>query len=164
MRLRVESLALLSRLGIWRSCELWCRLQTWLWSWVAMALAQAGHYSSDLIPSLETSICNGSSPRNGKKTKKKKYIQNGNREGRYQFIMKKTVFSSADIKLRQKKGRGWRHGEERENRVRLWHEKVEGGLIGIEIMTSSWEEGTSFSPPLGKRKDRRMQMRMTLWN
>jgi len=31
MRLRVRSLASLSGLRIWHCCELWCRLQTWLW-------------------------------------------------------------------------------------------------------------------------------------
>ena len=38
---------------------------------VAVALAQAGGYSSNLTPSLGTSICRQSSPRNGKKKKKK---------------------------------------------------------------------------------------------
>ena len=41
-------------------------------SWVAVALVKAGGYSSDSTPSLGTSICCRSSPRNGKKTKKKK--------------------------------------------------------------------------------------------
>ena len=48
-------------------CELWCRLQTWLRSRVAVALA--GSYSSDSTPSLGTSLCRGIGPRNGKKTK-----------------------------------------------------------------------------------------------
>ena len=43
-----------------------------LGSSIAVALAQAGGYSSDSSPSLGTSICHGSSPRNGKKTKKQK--------------------------------------------------------------------------------------------
>ena len=69
MRLRVRSLPLPSGLTI-RCCrELWCRSQTRLGSHVAVALAQAGSYRSDLTPSLETSISRGSSPRNGKKTK-----------------------------------------------------------------------------------------------
>ena len=37
-----------------------------------MALAKAGGYSSDWTPSLGTSMCCRSGPRNGKKTKKKK--------------------------------------------------------------------------------------------
>ena len=69
MRLRVRSLPLLSGLGIWCCRELWCRL---LGSRLAVALAQAGGYSSDLTPSLGTSICLGSSPRNSKKTKRQK--------------------------------------------------------------------------------------------
>ena len=50
---------LLSGLRIRHCRELWCRLQTRL----------ASH---DWTPSLETSICHGSGPRKGKKTKKKK--------------------------------------------------------------------------------------------
>ena len=42
MRLQVRSLALLSGLTIRCFRELWCRLQTWLGSHVAVALAQAG--------------------------------------------------------------------------------------------------------------------------
>ena len=38
MRLQVRSLALLSGLRLWHCCELWCRLQTWLRSRVAVAL------------------------------------------------------------------------------------------------------------------------------
>ena len=54
---------------------LWCRLQTQLGSRVAVALVQAGSCSSDLTLSLGTSICRGSSPRNGKKTKKKSKLR-----------------------------------------------------------------------------------------
>ena len=43
-----------------------------LGSHVAVALAQAGGYGSDWTPSLGTSMCRRSGPRNGKKTKKKK--------------------------------------------------------------------------------------------
>ena len=39
IRLWVQSLALLSRLRTRHCCELWCRLQTWLRSHIAMALA-----------------------------------------------------------------------------------------------------------------------------
>ena len=39
MRTRVWSLASLSGLRIWSCCELWCRLQTRLWSHIAVALA-----------------------------------------------------------------------------------------------------------------------------
>ena len=71
MRLRVQSLPLLSGLTIWRCCELWCRLQTWLGSYVAVALVQAGGYSSNRTPSLGTSTCRGRIPRKDEKTKKK---------------------------------------------------------------------------------------------
>ena len=38
MRTQVRSLALLSGLGIWPCCELWCRSQTWLASLVVVAM------------------------------------------------------------------------------------------------------------------------------
>ena len=44
----------------------------WLGFCVAVAVAQASSYNSDSTPSLGTSTCRGSGPRNGKKTKKKK--------------------------------------------------------------------------------------------
>ena len=47
VRLWVRSLASLSGLRIRRCRELWCRLQMWLRSGVAVALAQAGSYSFD---------------------------------------------------------------------------------------------------------------------
>ena len=70
MRTWVRSLHSLSELRILCCCQLWCRLQVWLR--FGMAVAVAGHYSSDLTPSLGTSICCGRSP---KKTKKKKSEQ-----------------------------------------------------------------------------------------
>ena len=57
-----------SGLRIRHCCELWCRSQTWLGSWVAVAVAVAGGCSCDWTPSLETSICHGCHP---KKTKNK---------------------------------------------------------------------------------------------
>ena len=57
MRLWVRSLALLRGLRIRRCRELWCRRQTRLGSRIAVALVQAGGYSSDSIPSLATSMC-----------------------------------------------------------------------------------------------------------
>jgi len=48
MRFQVPSLASISGLRIQR--ELWCRPQTWLRSCVAVAVAQAGSYSSDWTP------------------------------------------------------------------------------------------------------------------
>ena len=52
-------------------------MQTRLGSCVAVALAWAGGYSSDSTPSLGTSICHRSGPRNSKKTKKKKKKKRG---------------------------------------------------------------------------------------
>ena len=43
-----------------------------LGSGIAVAVAEASSYNSNLTPSLGTSICHGSSPRKGKKDKKKK--------------------------------------------------------------------------------------------
>ena len=71
MRFQVRSLASLTGLRIRPCYELWCRLQTQLGSSVAVALVQAGSHSSDLTPSLGTSICCGCSP---KKTKDKKIL------------------------------------------------------------------------------------------
>ena len=71
MRTQVRSLVLLSGLRIQHSRELWCRLQTWLGSGVAVALVQAGSRSSDWTPSLGTSICHACDP---KKTKKEKEL------------------------------------------------------------------------------------------
>ena len=56
-----------------RRCrELWYRSQTQLGSCVAVALAQAGDYSSDWTPSLGTSIYCGCSPKKTKRQKNKK--------------------------------------------------------------------------------------------
>ena len=40
-RMQHQSLASLSGLRIWCCCQLWCRLQTWLWSHIAVAVAIA---------------------------------------------------------------------------------------------------------------------------
>ena len=42
---QVQSLALLSGLRIRYCHELWCRLQTWLGSGIAVAVVEAGSYS-----------------------------------------------------------------------------------------------------------------------
>ena len=52
--------------------ELWCRSQTRLGSCVAMAVVYAGGCSSDMVPSLGTSVCHKCGPKNLKKKKKKK--------------------------------------------------------------------------------------------
>ena len=72
MRTQVRSLDSLSGLRIWYYCELWCRFQTWLGSGDAVAVAQASGYSSDLNPSLGTSICHECGQKKRKRKKKKK--------------------------------------------------------------------------------------------
>ena len=57
MRTQVQSLASLSRLRILSCHDQWCRSQTLLGSGVAVPVASVGSYSSDLTPSLGTSIC-----------------------------------------------------------------------------------------------------------
>ena len=76
MRTWVRSLASISGLRIPHCHELWCRSQTRLGSRVAVAVVQDGSYSSDLTPSLGTSICHGNGPRKGRKTKNKQTNKN----------------------------------------------------------------------------------------
>ena len=72
MRSQVQSLAVLSGgLRIWRCRELWCSLQMWLGSCVAVAVVQAGPCSSSLTPSLGTSICHLCGPKKTKQNKTK---------------------------------------------------------------------------------------------
>ena len=54
-----RSLAPLSGLRIWHCLELWCRSQMQLGSGIAVALAWAGSYNSNLSPSLGTSYAAG---------------------------------------------------------------------------------------------------------
>ena len=75
MRLRVRSLASLSGLRIWCCHELWCKSQMWLRSGIAVALVQAGGYSSDLTPRLGSSICRGYGPKEQKQKQKKEKIK-----------------------------------------------------------------------------------------
>ena len=71
MRTWVGSLALLRGLKS-RCChELGCSLQMWLRSGVAVAVAQAGGYSSDSTPSLGTSMRHECGPEKMKKRKHK---------------------------------------------------------------------------------------------
>ena len=58
-----EDVALLSELRIQRQCEMWSRLQTRLRFQVAVAVVKASGYSSDLTPSLGTSMCSKYSPK-----------------------------------------------------------------------------------------------------
>ena len=67
---------LVSGLGIRRYRARWCGLRIQLRSCVAVALAQAGGYSSDQTPSLGASTCRGCGPRKKQKDKKKKKKHN----------------------------------------------------------------------------------------
>ena len=67
MRLQVQSLVSLSGLRVWCCHELWCRLQTWLRSHVAVAMVYNRGYSSDWTPSLGTSICRECGPEKQKR-------------------------------------------------------------------------------------------------
>ena len=72
MRTQVWALSLSSGLRIQRCHELCCRSQMWLWSCIAVAVVWAGRYSSNLTPSLRTSICCEYGP--GKKKKQQTNI------------------------------------------------------------------------------------------
>ena len=66
MKLRVQSLPLLSGLRIQHCCELWCRSQARLGSGVAVAVVYASSCSSNSAPSLGTSICRRCGPKKQK--------------------------------------------------------------------------------------------------
>ena len=57
MRTQVQHLASLRGLRIRHCHELWCKLQMRLGSGVAVAVLEAGSWSSDSTPSLGTSMC-----------------------------------------------------------------------------------------------------------
>ena len=67
----VQSLASPGGLRIRRCCELWCRSQIRLGSHVAVAVVQAGGYSSDWTLSLGTSTCHVCSPKKTKRQRKR---------------------------------------------------------------------------------------------
>ena len=70
-------LALFSGLRIWHCRELWCRSHKSLRSHVSVAVVYAGSCSSDLTPSLGTSICRSFGPKK-QKTKTKPKTQKTN--------------------------------------------------------------------------------------
>ena len=55
----IPGLISLSGLRIWHCHELWCTLQTWLRSGIAVAIIQAGSCSSDSTPGLGTQYATG---------------------------------------------------------------------------------------------------------
>ena len=71
MRKQYQYLASYSGLKIWYCRELWYRLQMCLRSRIAVAVVQAGYYSSNSTSSLEISICLACGPKKTKKKKKK---------------------------------------------------------------------------------------------
>ena len=91
MRTQVRSLALLSALRIQHCHELWCRSQTRLWSRVAMAVVQAGSYSSDWTPSLGSSICHRCGPEKTEDKKKKKSFRAKRKKPRERKVLKKIL-------------------------------------------------------------------------
>ena len=64
--------ALIGGVTIWHCHELQCRLQTWLGSGAAVAVAKASGYGSNSTPSLGSSICHRYKPKKTKKNKKQK--------------------------------------------------------------------------------------------
>ena len=72
MRTQVQWLASLSGLRIQYFHELWYKLQTQFRSHIAVAVVQAGSFSSNSTSSLGTSISCVCSPKKSKKKKKKK--------------------------------------------------------------------------------------------
>ena len=72
MRLRVRSLASLSGSRIRRYRELWCGLQTRLGSHIAVAVVQAGGYSSDSTLAWEPPYALGAALKSKKQKEKKK--------------------------------------------------------------------------------------------
>ena len=94
--MQVQSLVPLSGLWIWCCCELWCRSETWLGSGVAVAVVYAGSCSSDLTPSLGTSMCrecgpkktNQSTNKNKRKQKKKDQQKQVQKQVLLPFLLK----------------------------------------------------------------------------
>lgn len=82
-----EDAGSLSGLRIWHCRELWCRSQTQLGPGIAVAVVKVGSYSSNLTPSLGTSICHrcGLKKQTNKKKKekeKKERRKEGRKEGK----------------------------------------------------------------------------------
>ena len=89
MKMWVPSLVWLSGLRIWHCCELWCRSKIRLGSCVAVAVVYAGSYSSDLTPSLGTSIYHGCDPKK----------QNKNRNTRMRNVIQRLVPGKMSLPL-----------------------------------------------------------------
>ena len=75
IRFRVQSLASFRGLRIRRCRELWGRSQRWLGSWVAVALAQAGSWSSLIGPQPGSLHMSQAQPTKRKKGGKKEKIR-----------------------------------------------------------------------------------------
>lgn len=92
-----EDAGSLSGLRIWHCRELWCRSQTQLGPGVAVAVVKVGSYSSNLTPSLGTSICHRCGLKkqtNKKKRKRKERRKEGRKERKKkERERKKFIFS-----------------------------------------------------------------------
>lgn len=77
-----EDAGSLSGLRIWHCRELWCRSQTQLGPGVAVAVVKVGSYSSNLTPSLGTSICHRCGLKKQTNKKKEKEKKEGRKEGK----------------------------------------------------------------------------------
>lgn len=92
-----EDAGSLSGLRIWHCRELWCRSQTQLGPGIAVAVVKVGSYSSNLTPSLGTSICHRCGLKkqtNKKKRKRKERRKEGRKERKKkERERKKFIFS-----------------------------------------------------------------------
>ena len=116
MRTQVQSLALLRGLRIQHCYELWCRSQMQLRSDIAVAVAQASGYSSDLTPSLGTNNATGVTLK--RQTNKQTKNQSGYRQipgwGWVEFVLKlhlRELYSTIinDAKKKKKGSRFFPH-------------------------------------------------------
>ena len=86
MGMWVLSLASLSGLKIHSVAAMWCRSQRWLGSCVAVAVVQAGSYSSDSTPDLGNSVCCKYGPEKEKEKKKRKEKRGKHSKSEYLFV------------------------------------------------------------------------------
>lgn len=77
-----EDAGSLSGLRIWHCRELWCRSQTQLGPGIAVAVVKVGSYSSNLTPSLGTSICHRCGLKKQTNKKKERKRKERKKEGR----------------------------------------------------------------------------------
>ena len=133
MRLQVRSLASLSGLRIPFCCELWYRSQTQLGSGIAVTQVSS---CSNWTPSLGTSICRGSGPRNSnnnnntttttkkrQKTKKKKKKKKGKKKNKQKKKIKKKTLINKKKKKKKKKKKQQKKKKKTGHTKKLAHKK-----------------------------------------